>query len=365
MPRPEPLRRIPSRAAPLREEVRASAENRPGIYRFTGPRGELLYVGKSVRLRSRLLSYFREGGGTKAVEILRVAAGVEWEYIPTEFEALLREFRLIRAFRPRFNVQHRRDRRFAWIRVTDEPAPRLVATRRPAPGGRMTLGPFPAGRKLPETLRTLAHLVGIRDCPAPTPMYFADQLDLLAPDRAPLCPRADFGSCLAPCAGRCDTVGYQAGVEEAVAFLEGVSDAPLERLRERMERAAASREFELAARNRDRAEALEHLRAEILSFRDHLTRLTFVYRVPAEGGVAGYLIRGGRVLLTFREPIPPEMASRMANAMKGPELPGTHLTDGEREELFLVTRWFRLRPEELESTVPVPEYLDLVRDAGA
>ncbi len=82
----------------LREQVSSDAENRPGTYRFTGPKGEVLYVGKSVRIRSRLLSYFRSDVPSKQSELLRVATGVEWEYAPNEFEAVLREFHQIRTF---------------------------------------------------------------------------------------------------------------------------------------------------------------------------------------------------------------------------------------------------------------------------
>ena len=78
-----PRQKLPSQR--LREQVSLMAENRPGIYRFTGPRGEVLYVGKSVRIRSRLLSYFRSDVSSKQSELLRVAKGIEWEYLPNEF----------------------------------------------------------------------------------------------------------------------------------------------------------------------------------------------------------------------------------------------------------------------------------------
>ncbi|HSG49935.1 MAG TPA: nucleotide excision repair endonuclease, partial [Longimicrobiales bacterium] len=69
----------------LREQVRSHAENRPGVYRMYGPGGELLYVGKSVKVRSRVLSYFRAEPGEKAAEIIREAHDIRWEYIPDEF----------------------------------------------------------------------------------------------------------------------------------------------------------------------------------------------------------------------------------------------------------------------------------------
>jgi excinuclease ABC subunit C len=350
----------------LREPVRASAENRPGVYRFLGPRGEVLYVGKSVRIRTRLLSYFRREPRGKLRELLRVAEGVEWEYAPNEFEALLREFRQIRAFRPRFNVRHRRERRWAWVKLTREPAPRLLASRRPSPDGSRWFGPFPAGRGLPDTLRDLSRTMGLRDCPRDTPLHFADQLDLLGNPLTPLCSRAGMGSCPGPCAGLCSREGYQENVRRVVAFLEGRDDAPLELLRARMEAAAGRRDFELAGRLRDRIEDLRQLRDSIGSFTEHLKSLTFVYRpAGAEGGGEyadpavgrqGYLIVQGRVRWTFPWPAPGETDATLAPTLerlrREPATPPEGLSPTDREELFLVARWFRDRPVERERTLP-------------
>jgi len=355
----------------LRPRIQAEAENRPGIYRFLGPRRELLYVGKSIRVRTRLLSYFRAREG-KARELLRVASGVEWEYVPNEFEAILREFRLIRAFRPRFNVQHRRHRRFAWIRITREAAPRIVATRTPRPDGSRFFGPFPATRSLPRALRELAGVVGLRDCPARTPMAFADQLDLLSVPRSPGCPRAELGSCPAPCASACTREEYLRGVEEVTAFLAGESDAPLERLQRRMDAAVRSRGFEVAARLRDREARLRALRDRVVEAEREREALSFVY--PVAGAAEGsrvYLLQGGRVRLTLDEPPKRDargrarMAQALRSAAEREPTPPESLAEPHREELFLVARWFRTHPEERSRGIPVETYLEaLGEDAG-
>jgi excinuclease ABC subunit C len=83
------LRAQPRPAAELRADVRAGCENRPGIYRMIGPGDEVLYVGKSVRVRTRLLSYFRADRGEKAAEIISHTHRIDWEYAPSEFAALL------------------------------------------------------------------------------------------------------------------------------------------------------------------------------------------------------------------------------------------------------------------------------------
>ena len=124
--------------SPLRDEVRAGAEDRPGVYRWLGAGGRILYVGKSVRVRTRLLSYFREETG-KAARMVAEAEAVRWDYSPNEFAALVREMRLIRAWQPEYNVQHKRDRRFGFIKVTREPAPRLVPVSRPVSDGAQVL----------------------------------------------------------------------------------------------------------------------------------------------------------------------------------------------------------------------------------
>lgn len=375
-----------TRPPQLRDSVRRSAENRPGVYRFIGPRDEVLYVGKSIRIRTRLLSYFRKGG-KKEAELLRVTRHIDWEYLPHELEALVRELRLIRAFRPRFNVRHRRERAFAWVRLTPGPAPRLVATRSPAPDGSRFFGPFPAPRDLPARLRELSHTVGLRDCPQNTPIHFADQLDLLAPAHSPGCLRAETGSCPGPCAALCTEGTYHKRVEETIAFLEGRSNRPLDRIEDRMSRAAKDQEFELASRFRDRLERVRWLRDQILEFSAHLSRLNFLYspilseedQGPAapeaketrgspiqEGHLEpghtrrSYLIRGGRLRMVLPQGMPDSSSWQNPKAQKllrildeAPPRP-EELTTAQREELFLVTRWFRERPKELEWTRPLP-----------
>jgi excinuclease ABC subunit C len=114
----------------LREHVQAGVRNRPGVYRMLGPDDELLYVGKSVHLRTRLLSYFRASKGEKSWDLMAETARIEWEYIPNEFFALIREMKLIQQWQPRYNVQHKRRRIYSFVKVTREPAPRVIPVTR-------------------------------------------------------------------------------------------------------------------------------------------------------------------------------------------------------------------------------------------
>jgi excinuclease ABC subunit C len=349
--------------AALRETVRRHAEDRPGIYRMWGPGEDPLYVGKSVRVKSRLLSYFRAETGEKAFKLMRDTASITWEYVPNEFSALLREMRLIKRCRPRYNVEHARSRSFAFVKVTGEAAPRIVAVSRVIPDGALYFGPFPRPRLLAQTVRDLAQALALRDCPGPVPARFADQLEMFAGALRPRCLRVETRSCLGPCCGGCTSSGYQDAVEKARCFLEGKTREPLLRLEEEMNGAARLLEFEHAARIRDRLQRLTALQAEMLAFRGRVAGLSFVYRAPGfRGNDRMYIIREG--VVEEEIPYPRGRAGRARAARKveevfrsSPREPRT-LTPETASEILLVARWFRLRAGELSRTLHPEAWLN-------
>lgn len=350
----------------LRAHVRQNAEDRPGVYRMLGPQGELLYVGKSIRVRTRLLSYFRADPGEKAGKLIRDTREITWEYVPNEFSALIREMRLIKRWRPRYNVEHKRKRSFAFIKITREPAPRVVPVTRVLPDGANYFGPFPRPRFLASTLRDLTHILGLRDCPATVPVIFGDQLEIFTRGRTPLCLRAETESCLGPCCGGCRSGEYLVRVEAARRFLEGNTRDPLLLLHREMAEAAASLEYEYAALVRDRLARLEALQRELVGFRGRVEGLSFVYRIPGfKGDDRVYLIRKG--LVEEELPLPRGKRGQMKarkiveEVFARPPMQAGALTQEAASEILLVARWFRLREEELRRTLPPEEW---VRKSG-
>jgi len=343
--------------------VRDRAENRPGVYRMYGPGDELLYVGKSVHVRSRLLSYFRASKGEKAWELIQEASRVEWEYIPNEFAALVHEMKLIQSRQPRFNVQHRRKRIYAFVKITREPAPRVLPTSRVVEDGSTYYGPFPRVGALAQTVRELAHVLGIRDCPAGTPMFFDDQLEIFRGGRPPRCLRADLRTCLAPCCGRPTAAGYAHTVDAARRFLEGRAEGPLREIEERMQAAAERMDFEYAGLLRDRLERLRRFRDELVAFRGRVEDLTFLYRVPGfQGDDRVYLIRRGRIQRELPHPKGRRARERVARAVEevyaevdcGPR----GMAPEDAAEILLVAQWFRLHPRERRRTLTPARWLD-------
>ncbi len=165
--------------------------------------GEVLYVGKSKRVRSRLMSYFRcEYPEDKGARILRSAESIEWDYTPSEFAALLQELRLIKRFRPRYNVAMMRDaRHYSFIKLTKGVAPKLLVVRG-ASGEEAGIyyGPFVGAQRVGEAVRELNDALMLRDCRTDMKMFYSDQGELfqLLP-RTPGCIRHEISKCLGPC----------------------------------------------------------------------------------------------------------------------------------------------------------------------
>jgi excinuclease ABC subunit C len=340
-------------------QVKDGARDVPGVYRMTSPDGEVIYVGKSKALRTRLLSYFRaQYPRDKGARILREAAALDWEPLPSEFAALLRELRLIKQLRPRYNVAMKRDaRHHAFVRVSRGPAPRFHVVRAAGTDETGTYyGPFRGATQLEEALRELNDVLGLRDCRLDQPMFFADQPDLLPlPSRTPGCIRHEIGKCLGPCVAAVREDEYLGRFRAAREFLEGAHESPLAPLRAQMEASSDALDFERAAVMRDRIRRLESLREQFARLRFALESLSFVYTVPGvNGDDRAYLVRRGRVRGEFAAPR--SVAERRALDARVREILGPvdrtprTVPGHEVDEVLLVASWFRARPAELERT---------------
>ena len=358
--------------ASLLARVRQHLEDRPGVYRMLGESGEVLYVGKSKRLRRRLLSYFRaRGRRSKAARILRNAHAIEWEYLPTEFAALLRELRLIKQYRPRFNVSLARDEApRGYLALTNEPVPALrVVMRSDDPQAALLYGPFRRLSDLADAARALADATGVRDCAGLAGSCLRGELGSCAcPTRRPLPPSTLPPHSTATARRRVSVErGGGRGLREYAErvaltrdFLAGRSDAPLETLRARMSEAAEALQFERAAAIKVKLEKLAWLRGRLARFHADVDRLSFIYRPVGHGGEERvYLLRRGTVRAELGAPgeeergqlaEPHALAAAARRVFEGPDPRGRDIPTHDLDELYLVTAWFRKYPEELERT---------------
>jgi excinuclease ABC subunit C len=351
--------------------VKSDAKERPGTYRLVAGDGEVLYVGKSKGVRTRLLTHFRaEYPRDKSARMIAEATTVSWDYEPSEFAASLTELRLIKRLRPRYNVMMKRDaRHYAFIRLTAGPAPKLHVVRGAHGNDASTyFGPFHGAIQLAAALRELNDALGLRDCSLDTKMYFADQVELpVASARTPGCIRHEIGRCLGPCIAATTTNAYEDRVRLAREFLAGQHDAPIVALREAMELSSERLEFERAAALRDKVARLESLQDQFARLRFAVETLSFSYLVAGDGGEDRvYVIRRGRV----RHECPaPRTASERAllDARVGEIFSPSRRDPGavpshEVDELLLLASWFRQHPDELANTAP-PGATELSRSA--
>ena len=144
----------------------AALPKRPGVYRMFGADGELLYVGKARSLKDRVGTYFLASNAHPKVQALvQQIAAIEVTVTNSETEALLLEYNLIKAHKPRFNVVLKDDKSFPYIQLCDDhPFPRLAFYRGARSSGGRYFGPFPNAGAVRDTLNQLQKLFRIRNC---------------------------------------------------------------------------------------------------------------------------------------------------------------------------------------------------------
>lgn len=340
--------------ARLKAQVRESARNEPGVYLMRGAHGEVLYVGKSTQVRTRLLSYFRlPWPEHRHARLLRETTRIEWEAQPSEFAALLREVRLIRAHLPRYNVRSARPLDKWWvITIAKGPAPRLRIQRASAAARSRDIahmvGPFASRRPLQDALRVLNDALGLRDCTDRVPMHMRDVAGLFddlhpAMRRTPRCHRFETRRCLGPCVGAPSEYEYRAHLARAKAVLEGRDNTPQQQLVREMAVASAALSYERAGWLRDRLTALQELEGQLGRVRQALTRPSFVYAVPGrDADDRLYLVRHGRVMAEARCSDPDAVNAMQAIEARAVQPPTGAMVD-QLDELLLVESWFRGR----------------------
>jgi excinuclease ABC subunit C len=221
--------------------------HQPGVYLMKDRLGSIIYVGKARDLKRRLSSYFMASqqmrASLKTRALIDSIHDFEFHTVRNEEESLLLEGKLIKDYRPRYNVAFRDDKRFllAKIRLSD-PWPRFTTARVKKDDGSRYFGPFPHSSALHHTLEWLNRGFGLRVCRPLNPGE-ADYRH---------CNADIIRNCSAPCIRRITREAYLERVEEACRILEGKGKRGLlDQLRADMETAAANLEFEKAATLRD------------------------------------------------------------------------------------------------------------------
>jgi excinuclease ABC subunit C len=261
---------------------------KPGVYRMIDAAGAILYVGKARHLGNRVSSYFHgRAHADRTLAMIGQVASVEVTVTPSEMEALLLEYNLIKQHKPRYNVMLKDDKSFPFIHLTSHEYPRITFYRgsRKLPG--RFFGPYPSAVATRETLLLLQKLFRLRPC---EDTFFAN--------RSRPCLQYQINRCSGPCVRLVTPEAYAQDVAYAVKVLDGRNNEVIEDLGRRMEEASAKLAFEHAARLRDQIQMLKHVQATQV-----ITRMAGhdidAVGIACEGGdtcVSVVFVRGGRNL---------------------------------------------------------------------
>ncbi len=259
--------------------------DKPGVYIMKNAEGRIIYVGKAIVLKNRVRQYFQSGKNHSPKVRAMVSHIADFEIIMTasEVEALILECNLIKKHRPRYNISLKDDKSYPYIKVTvQEDFPRVFITRRILKDGARYFGPYTNATAVHESLKLLRRLFPLRTC-----KHLQERP----------CLEYHIKRCLAPCAGKVEKGDYDAMIRAVLLFLEGRTEDVEKELQLRMEQAAESFDFEIAARLRDQLLAVRKIAEKqniVTGFGDQ----DAIGLARSEIGVVVqvFMIRGGKMI---------------------------------------------------------------------
>lgn len=228
----------------------------PGVYLMKDAEGKVIYVGKAKNLRSRAGSYFTSIAAVerRTAELVKHIADIDFIPTDTEVDALLKEARLVKDIRPRFNTDLKDDKTFPYLQIRiGEEFPRVEFTRKPRRRGVKLYGPFTSARSLRAAVQVLQRVFKFRTC----------SLDIKSSDPKwrwyRPCLLASIRQCTAPCNLRVSREDYRKQIRSLRLVMEGKKARLIREMKKEMETASAALLFERAAKIRDEIDALGKL----------------------------------------------------------------------------------------------------------
>jgi len=215
----------------------------PGCYIYKDKKGIIIYIGKAKNLKNRVKSYFSGKHDEKTELLIRNIDSMDYIVTKTEVEALLLENNLIKKHKPRYNIDLRDSKRYAYILLTKEDFPRLMVARDKIKEGRY-FGPFTSAEKRNKVIKLLRMVFKLRTCNR-------------MPKRA--CLRHHINLCSAPCIGKITKKDYKDKIRAIGGFLKGDVKNAIKSIEQKMKRFSSKEMFEEALEMRDSINALKTL----------------------------------------------------------------------------------------------------------
>jgi len=237
-------------ASPIDSKLKELPDS-PGVYQLKDKRGRVIYIGKALSLKNRVVTYFQSGAryDPRIAQLVKRIADLDWIVVPTELDALMLESSLIRQFKPHYNTMLKDDKSYPYVKITvNEPYPRVMLTRRYLNDKAKYWGPLTSVTQVRSAVRFIANLFQLRTCKL--------ELDGKEFMQKP-CLDYHLKLCCGPCANYISRAEYRKLVMSAVDFFNGHYSRVRAELAQRMQQASEERQYENAARYRDLLAAVD------------------------------------------------------------------------------------------------------------
>jgi excinuclease ABC subunit C len=196
--------------------IQSTLPNEPGIYKYYGSNGKLIYIGKAKQIRKRVSSYFTsKDQSLKTKELVKQIKKIDFTIVPSEHDALLLENALIKQFKPRFNIELKDDKTYPFIVIKNEPFPRVFLTRRKINDGSLYFGPYTSIHAVRDLLELIKQTIPLRTC------HLNLSQHAIQKKKYKVCLEYHLGNCKAPCVSNQSTDEYNNGIEQVKHLLRG------------------------------------------------------------------------------------------------------------------------------------------------
>jgi excinuclease ABC subunit C len=235
----------------LRAKANSLVE-KPGVYLMKDKQNNIIYIGKAKRLKLRVVSYFRQNKGHNEKVRKMVSQVDDFDFIVTdsEFEALVLECSLIKQYNPKYNILLKDGKGYHYIKVSNEPFPRITAAKQKLDDKATYIGPYTSTYSVKQSVEEVNKIFSLPTCNRKFPEEFRKERP---------CLNYHIKNCSGICMGKTSQKEYQKTIKEAMDFLRHGSSDSVARLTRQMEEAAENLEFEKAAKFRDRLNAIKRL----------------------------------------------------------------------------------------------------------
>lgn len=236
---------------PIKDTVKNIPKD-PGVYFFKNNKNDIIYIGKAKNIRNRVRTYFQKNKyqSPKNISMIKRIVDVEWIVVRNEVEALLTEANLIKKHQPFYNVNLKDDKSFPFIRITNEPYPRVFITREIVRDGSKYFGPYTDVIYLRRTLKAIRRIFPVRSCD-----FFIDQ-NVIQEKKISLCLDYHIKKCEGPCEGLVSSHKYNEMIDSIISFLHGKTKKSEDYINNQMKLAAKELRYEDAGIFRDQLHAM-------------------------------------------------------------------------------------------------------------